>query len=94
LGSLIFHYILFDPSNHDIIPDLLTICLSAINFIIPSWKINECIFKFDDEVVEETLYDDARVTFPTVQPFKILKLIFYFKIRIMIEQIQSHKKQP
>lgn len=66
MGSLIFHYILFDPSNNEIIGDLLTICLSAINFIIPSVKINECLFKFEEEVIEETKYDDARVTFATV----------------------------
>lgn len=75
MGSLIFHHILFDPSKNDIIADLLTICLSAMNFIIPSVKINECMFKFEDEVIEETLYDDARITFPTV--FK-----FYFKLII------------
>jgi len=64
---LIFHYILFDPSNFDIIPDLLTICLSAVNFIIPAAKINECLFKFDNEVVEIAKYDEARISFATVR---------------------------
>ena len=64
---MIFHHILFDPENYDQIADILTIGLSAINFFIPSVKINKFLFRFDEEVEEKTLYDDARIKFPIVR---------------------------
>ena len=88
---MIFHFILFDPTKNDILPDLLTIALSVINFILPSEKLNECLFPSEGEDKDNTTYDAARIQFPTVNNYP--EYFYFFVIRIMIEQIQSPKKQ-
>lgn len=90
VGTISFHYILFDPSLNDVIPELIALILSGLNFVFPIAYLTDILFKkkikFEDDLSRDNSYDDNLKNFITVTNHK--NIFFYYNYyRIMIDQI-------
>lgn len=67
LGSIFFHILLYDPKIDDLIADIIALGLTSINFIFPTAKLNDILFKGEDLADDPTPYKSARKNFVTVK---------------------------
>ena len=64
VGGLVFKFSLSDSQvNPDYKLDMIILFISCFNFIVPSLKINKCLFKIDIDATNLELYDKARLYF-------------------------------
>ena len=70
LGTILFHYIIFNPNVIDCLPELLAIGISVLNFIFPAHYVVTEIAKkkgdVENDFSKDILYEDNRKDFSTV----------------------------
>ena len=66
LGSLFFHILLYNPPTENLIPDILSIAVTSINFIFPAAKFNDMFCEVQEIKPDPTPYDLAKKTFAAV----------------------------
>ena len=80
LGSLLFHRLLFPNSTiAELIPDILTVIITSINFIFPAQQLNETLCYVDESSTNTLLYDSAKLNFATVKLKPKPRKIFFKK---------------
>ncbi len=67
MGSLLFHKLLFPNATlAELIPDILTVILTSVNFIFPAQQLNKSLCYVDEGSSNALLYDAAKLNFATV----------------------------
>jgi len=57
MGTLIFHFMVYEFKGREFIPDFCSIGISSFNFLFPTSKLNRWLFKLDDDTANTQTYD-------------------------------------